>query len=310
MISDVSDWLKIFGIELKTMLGSEYKSQTLDQPSPAISVSGLAPSEVVSGLLCQYKASVKHLQDLTFFSRSHIQRRVGAWRGAPISQESYAFGEGVLVSDVEGRALVTFVPVVDDGSSVIGDVLKTVLNNSIVLDVTSTDRNKDTFYFIKDSQRKVGEDMQHLGRLTGKFNVTNGKTKFRMETRVSTPTSNIVIIYGEKPERVRNKILQMLEEQAETSAWAREAALVSKGRPGSRAWEASEIVDLTKNGRVPGFVATHVHSSSRYPLLAADASNIIFKHESSRKRRKSRRKGRGRKNWRRRGGKGDRTIDT
>ena len=290
------------------MLGSEYISQTLEQPSPSVSVTGLAPSEVVSGLLCQYKASINHLQELTFFSRSHIQREVGAWRGAPISQESYAFGAGVLVSDVNGRALVTYVPVTAGTSAVIGDVLKTVLNNSLILDVTSTDeQGNDTFYFIKDSGR-MRQDMQHLDRLSGKFNITSDSKKW--EIRIETPTSKIIVFYGEKIERVRNKVLSMLESQAVEAAWAREAALISSGHSGSRPWDNSEIMDLSTTGRVPGYVATHVHSSSRYPLLAADPSNIIFKHESSRKRRKSRRKGRGKKNWRRRGGKGNRGIDT
>lgn len=288
----------MYGIELGRVLGSEYHENTLVATRPVVAVDDMGASEVVSGLWCQYRAGVRHLHDLSFFSQSHIQHRMGMWNGAPISRQASIFGPGVLVSDVEDRVLVTDIGE-DDFSGVIGDVIRTVLNNSIVLDVSATHNGLDTFYFIKNSRNRAIEDMGHLQRLSGIFNVTNGETDHGHEIRMSTPMAYLVILYGERVQRARSRILGELERQAEEMAWAREAALVSLGRPNTHTWSAVEAAELLREGRVPGYVATHLHSPSRYPLLAADASNIVFKHESSRKRRKSRRKGR-KKGWRQR----------
>lgn len=296
------------GIELNKVLGSEYQSYMLERPKPSINVSALADSEVVSGLWCQYKASINHLQDLSFFSRSHIQRHVGEWKGAPISHQSYVFGPGVLVSNVNGRALVTYVPMVKDGSSVIGSVIRTVLNNSLILDVSSTENGKDTFYFIKEGKKRAAEDKETLSRLSGIYNLTFSESHDGLVNHVFTPTANIIIFYNKRVDKARNRILTQLEVRAEEAAWAREAALVANGRQGTRPWQASEVEELVSKGRVSRYVARHVHSSNKYPLLAADPSNILFKHESSRKRRKSRRKGR-KKGWRKRNKK-DFTEDT
>ncbi|XP_071540810.1 teneurin-m-like [Panulirus ornatus] len=296
--TDVSDWLQLYGIELGRVLGSEYHENTLVAPRPVVAVDKMGASEVVSGLWCQYRAGVRHLHDLSFFSQSHIQHRMGMWNGAPISRQASIFGPGVLVSDIEGRVLVTDIGE-DDFSGVIGDVIRTVLNNSIILDVSATHNGLDTFYFIKNSRNRAIEDLGHLQRVSGIFNVTNGETDHGYEIRMSTPMAHLVILYGEREQRARNRILGELERQAEELAWAREATLVSLGRPNTHTWSAVEAAELVGEGRVPGYVATHLHSPSRYPLLAADASNIIFKHESSRKRRKSRRKGR-KKSWRQR----------
>ncbi|XP_069961217.1 teneurin-m-like isoform X2 [Cherax quadricarinatus] len=296
--TDVSDWLELYGIELSRVLGSEYHENTLVVPHPVVAVDEMGASEVVSGLWCQYRAGVRHLHDLSFFSQSHIQHRMGMWNGVPISRQASIFGPGVLVSDIEGRVLVTGVGE-DDFSGVIGDVIRTVLNNSIILDVSATHSGLDTFYFIKSNRVRAIEDINHLRRLSGIFNVTTSDTEHGQEIRMSTPTAHLVIMYGERVQRARSRVLGELEEKAEELAWAREAALVSVGRPGTHVWSPVEAAELVREGRVPGYVATHLHSTSRYPLLAADASNIVFKHESSRKRRKSRRKGR-KKSWRQR----------
>ncbi|XP_042234258.1 teneurin-m-like isoform X2 [Homarus americanus] len=296
--TDVSDWLELYGIELSRVLGSEYHENTLVAPRPVVAVDEMGASEVVSGLWCQYRSGIRHLHDLSFFSQSHIQHRMGMWNGVPISRQASIFGPGVLVSDIDGRVLVTGVGE-DDFSGVIGDVIRTVLNNSIILDVSATRSGLDTFYFIKNSRPRAIEDTNHLRRLSGIFNVTNSETDHGHEIRMSTPTAHLVIMYGERVQRARSRVLGELEEQAEELAWAREAELVNAGRPGTHVWSPVERTELLREGRVPGYVVTYFHSTSDYPILAADASNIVFKHESSRKRRKSRRKGR-KKSWRQR----------
>ncbi|XP_063885071.1 teneurin-m-like isoform X4 [Scylla paramamosain] len=296
--TDVSEWLDLYGIRVNRILGSEYLKSTLVKPRPVVDVDDLGTSEVVSGLWCQYEACVKHLHDLSFFSHSNMKSRMGTWISAPISRQVSIFGPGVLVSNIDGRVLVTKVGE-GDFTGVVGDVIRTVLNNSIILDVSSTHNGLDTFYFIKSSRNRAAEDMNHLRRLSGVFEVTSTETEHGHEIRMSTPTSHLVIMYGERMQRARSRVLAELKQEAEERAWEREAILVRMGRVGSHAWSAAEAAELEREGRVSGYVATHLHSPSRYPLLASDATNIVFKHESSRKRRKSRRRFR-KKSWRQR----------
>ncbi|XP_064078294.1 teneurin-m-like isoform X3 [Macrobrachium nipponense] len=295
--TDVSDWLELYGIELNRVLGSEYHENTMVKAKPVISVENLGASEVISGLCCQYNAGIKHLHELSFFSQSHIQRPTATWNGVPISRQASIFGPGVLVSNVKGRVLVTAIG--EEDSVVIGDVIRTVLNNSIILDVSATHGGLDTFYFIKDTQERAQEDLQQLRRLSGIFQVSNNETERGHEIRMSTHTAHLVIMYGERVSRARKQVLKELEERAVAQAWEREAALILSNRPGTHTWSSTESDQLIREGRVPGYVATHIHSTSRYPVLASDASNIVFKHETARKRRGSRRKSR-KKSWRQR----------
>lgn len=214
------------------------------------------------------------------------------WQRTPISQQSYVFGPGVLVSRVNGRVIINFVTVVEDGSSVIGDVIRIVLNNSLLLDVVATENDHETFYFIWEEKRREVEHEKHLARLSGIFNVTKVNGIMGPGVHVATPTANLMILYGVRPEHARAYVLEELRKRATITAWEREAALISSGRPGSRSWERDEVAQLLKNKNVRGYKANLVHSIQDHPFFAADASNVIFMHETTRKRRKSRRKNR------------------
>jgi len=203
------------------------------------------------------------------------------------------------VSRVNGRVIINFVPVVEDGSSVVGDVIRIVLNNSLLLDVVANEQDHETFYFIWEEKRREAEHEKHLARLSGIFNVTKINSAVGPGVHVATPTANLMILYGVKPDHARNYVLNKLEKTAASIAWQREASFIANGRPGSRNWQPNEIEQLLKLGYVKGYRADPVHSPNSYPSLAADASNIMFRRDSSRKRRKSRRKNR-KKGWRRR----------
>lgn len=292
-------WLRMTGIELKNALGSQYKDRVLEFPVPSLDVS-LKPSiGISSSLTCQYRAGINYLQHISFFHHSVADDEELEWQRTPISQQSYVFGPGVLVSRVNGRVLINFVPVVEDGSSVIGDVIRIVLNNSLLLDVVATENDHETFYFIWEEKRREVEHEKHLARLSGIFNVTKVNDAIGAGVHVATPTANFMILYGVRPERARSYVLEQLEKRAANTAWAREAALITAGRPGTREWQQEEQTQLIKNGYVRGFLASPLHSTDDFPFLAADPSNVMFRRDTSRKRRKSRRKNRN-KGWRRR----------
>lgn len=56
------------------------------------------------------------------------------------------FGEGILISRVGGRALVS---VVEGFNIVVQDVVTSVFNNSYFLDLHFTQHDQDMFYFVK-----------------------------------------------------------------------------------------------------------------------------------------------------------------
>ena len=292
-------WLQMAGIDLTNALGSEYKDEILEKPHPSLSVPRKSSIGISSSLTCQYRAGINYLQHLSFFSRSNAQETDLEWQRTPISQQSYVFGPGILVSRVNGRVLINFLTVVEDGSSVIGDVIRIVLNNSVLLDVVDTENDHETFYFVWEDKRLGAEDEKQFVRLSGTFNVTKVEGAIGPGVHVATPTANFMILYGVRPETARNYVLEQLKKRAISAAWAREAALIANNRPGSRRWAANEQAQLLKTGYVRGFIASPVHSIDNYPFLAADPSNILFQHDTSRKRRKSRRKNR-KKGWRRR----------
>lgn len=90
-----------------------------------------------------------------------------------VSYKRGVFGEGVLISRVDGKA---FISVADGANSVVEDVITTVFNNSYFLDVHFSIHDQDVFYFVKDNSLKIRDDMDELRRLSGKFNVSQDET--------------------------------------------------------------------------------------------------------------------------------------
>lgn len=69
--------------------------------------------------------------------------------------------------------------------------------------------------------------------------------------------------------------MNYLRSKGVSKAWARERALVSKGR-GTRNWSVAEQKELLRTGRVKGYQGHHMKSVSKHPNYAADPKNIQF----------------------------------
>lgn len=99
-----------------------------------------------------------------------------------VSYKRGVFGEGVLISRVDGKA---FISVADGANSVVEDVITTVFNNSYFLDVHFSIHDQDVFYFVKDNSLKIRDDMEELRRLSGQFNVSQDETNDQgLEVRI------------------------------------------------------------------------------------------------------------------------------
>lgn len=202
------------------------------------------------------------------------------------------FGEGVLISRVDGRAMVS---VVDGVNGVVQDVVTSVFNNSFFLDLHFSLHDQDVFYFVKDNPLKIRDDMEELRRLGGMFNVSTHEisehgSQGAKELRLHNPDAAVFIRYGADPDQERHRILKHAHKRAVERAWEMEKQLVAAGLQGRGDWTEEEKEELLLHGEVDAYEGADIHSAHRYPQLADDPGNIAFRRDSKRKRRKSGRK--------------------
>nr|XP_049696807.1 teneurin-m isoform X7 [Helicoverpa armigera] len=291
-MTDLSSWLQLYGYDLNKMMGSRYITNMIFQPKVELTAPRLTPDfEVLSGLQCIIEKISHKLADMNFVPTPLLKMEPITRNLLPrVSYKRGVFGEGVLISRVDGKALIS---VVDGANNVVEDVITTVFNNSYFLDVHFNIHDQDVFYFVKDNTLKIRDDLEELRRLSGKFNVSQDETNDQgLEVRVhavgkGSAQAVIVLRYGVDPNQERIKLLKHAHKRAAARAWEREKALVAAGWDGRGSWTEEEKEELISHGIVDGWVARDVHSVSKYPQLADDPANIVFVRDTRRKRRKS-----------------------
>ncbi|XP_052737903.1 teneurin-m isoform X4 [Bicyclus anynana] len=291
-MTSLSSWLQLYGYDLEKMMGAKYITDMIFQPKTSVTAPQLAPDfGVMSGLQCIIEKVNDKLSDIEFVPTPLLKMEPITRNLLPrVSYKRGVFGEGVLISRVDGKA---FISVADGANSVVEDVITTVFNNSYFLDVHFSIHDQDVFYFVKDNSLKIRDDMEELRRLSGKFNVSQDETNDQgLEVRVhavgkGSAQAVIVLRYGVDPAQERIKLLKHAHKRAAARAWEREKALVAAGWEGRGSWTEEEKEELISHGIVDGWAARDVHSVSRYPQLADDPANIVFVRDGRRKRRKS-----------------------
>ncbi|XP_047517740.1 teneurin-m isoform X4 [Pieris napi] len=291
-MTSLSSWLQLYGYDLTKMMGAKYITDMIFTPKTSVTAPQLAPDfGVMSGLQCIIEKVNDKLSDIEFVPTPLLKMEPITRNLLPrVSYKRGVFGEGVLISRVDGRA---FISVADGANSVVEDVITTVFNNSFFLDVHFSIHDQDVFYFVKDNSLKVRDDMDELRRLSGKFNVSQDETNDQgLEVRVhavgkGSAQAVIVLRYGVDPAQERIKLLKHAHKRAAARAWEREKALVAAGWEGRGSWTEEEKEELISHGIVDGWAARDVHSVSKYPQLADDPANIVFVRDGRRKRRKS-----------------------
>lgn len=274
------------------MLGSKYHDETLDNPLKDIETPNIKPSlRVISGLSCSKRGVLRSFSRPSLLPESLVQideprLATSQWSMlGKFSSSGPVLGPGILVSRVNERALVTLVPYREN--SVVQAVARDVLNGSALLDVTLPHHKHHTLYLVKEDVSARAEDLLQLQRLSGIFNVTSHDGE-HPEIRVTGTTTSLVFLYGTSPEAFRHRILRHVHHRAAEHAWQAERRLVESGGPSLHPWTAEEREILLRDGEVPGFVAAELHSVHRFPLLADDASNVVFRRDIDRRRRRSR----------------------
>ncbi|XP_061511791.1 teneurin-m isoform X9 [Anopheles gambiae] len=290
-MNDLRSWLKLFGYDVTKMQGSRYTRDMIYRPTATIKSPQLAPDfGVMSGLQCIVEKVDEKFADFGFIPKPLLKMELKTRNLLPrVAYRRGVFGEGVLISRIDGRALVS---VVDGSNSVVQDVVSSVFNNSHFLDLHFSIHDQDVFYFVKDNVMKLRDDTEELRRLGGMFNISaheindhggaNGK-----ELRLHGPDAVVIIKYGVDPEQERHRILKHAHKRAVERAWELEKQLVAAGFQGRGDWTEEEKEELISHGDVDGWIGVDIHSIHKYPQLADDPGNVAFQRDSKRKRRKS-----------------------
>ncbi|XP_072941823.1 teneurin-m isoform X2 [Epargyreus clarus] len=291
-MTNLASWLTLYGYDLNKMMGAKYITDMIFQPMNSLIRQQLAPDfGVMSGLQCIIEKVNDKLSDIEFVPTPLLKMEPITRNLLPrVSYKRGVFGEGVLISRVDGKA---YISVADGANSVVEDVITTVFNNSYFLDVHFNIHDQDVFYFVKDNSLKIRDDMEELRRLSGKFNVSQDETNDQgLEVRVQAVGAGagaaaVVLRYGVAPALERARLLKHAHKRAAARAWEREKALVAAGWEGRAAWTEEEKEELISHGVVDGWAARDVHSLARHPALADDPANIVFVRDARRKRRRS-----------------------
>ncbi|XP_055383652.1 teneurin-m isoform X3 [Condylostylus longicornis] len=289
---DLDSWLKLFGYDLNRMQSLKYTKEQHYVPQATIKSSSLAPDfGVMSGLQCIVEKVNEKFSDFGFVPKPLLKIEPKTRNLLPrVSYRRGVFGEGVLLSRIGGRALVS---VVDGSNSVVQDVVSSVFNNSYFLDLHFSIHDQDVFYFVKDNILKTRDDMDELRRLGGMFNISIheinehgavGNTP--KELRLHSSDAVVIIKYGVDPEQERHKILKHAHKRAVERAWELEKQLVAAGFQGRGDWTEEEKEELISHGDVDGWTGVDIHSVHKYPQLADDPGNVAFQRDSKRKRRR------------------------
>ncbi|XP_037803536.1 teneurin-a-like [Penaeus monodon] len=220
------------------------------------------------------------------------------------------FGVGLLVSSVDGRAMVT---ATDLANPIFRDVLTSVFNNSLLLDITLTTHNTHVFYFVKENFWKASEDMTQLNRLGGEVNITvhepsasaplqadEEKNDNFVDVKLHSAWAVVHIRYGTTVVQEKKRLLKHAKKVAIRRAWSEERERLSSGLPGSVEWSSSETEELLSRGSVSSYTAKYLYPPEEYPALLDDPTNVRFFRNTKRTRRnsKTRRSHRCRKWWR------------
>ncbi|XP_059482465.1 teneurin-m isoform X2 [Neocloeon triangulifer] len=291
-MTDLASWLQLYGYDVSLMMGSAYSSRSVYRPTAMVTSSQLMPQfGVISGLQCIAEKINEQFQELGFIPKPLLKLEPKTRNLLPrVASRKGVFGEGLMISRVGGRALVS---IVEGVNGPIQDVVSSVFNNSHLLDVRLSNHDQAVFYFVKDNALKMRDDQEELRRLGGLFNVSTHEVEHggSPELRVHNADAAIYIRYGADPAQERHRVLRHAHKRAVEHAWETEKQLLSLGFPGRIDWTEEERSELLSHGSVDGYEGVEAHSIHKYPQLADDPSNVIFQREAGgkRKRRKSRR---------------------
>ncbi|XP_076321684.1 teneurin-a-like isoform X3 [Tachypleus tridentatus] len=284
---DLKGWIKHQGINLDHLglAAANVFASVYQSPLPKLNLD-IPSVSLVSGYICSISKKLESFAMLSNVEKSKVKREQLFESVSPkFSMESVPFGKGIILSRVNGKAIVRSVKEAD---SIRRNVFTSVFNGSYLLDLHLFMHSMDVFYFVKDSTWRVSEDLNQLQRLGTSINTTvyDGKTEggkgTHADIRIHTQHAIINIRYGTTPSKERRRLLRHAKKHAVGQRWAHERDMIMLNQEGAQRWTEKEKEHIVNSGSVPGYRGDYFHDVEMYPELADDPSNIVF-HESKEK---------------------------
>lgn len=286
----MEDWLSVVGFNANSILSAHCSSEScsrytyLDECPPAI-----------SGISCAVNAMSTEFYRLSTVPKTEvkIKNNFPQTMNARLTTIQSVLGDGVLLSNHHGRA---FVNTVSDGPTILRDVVITVFNDTNMLNLCFSRNGQDAFFFVQEDASRAQRNWDQLQRLGTMFNVTmhnvdpNEGSSGQVDIKLQSPSMILNIRYGTTVDDEYRRLIRIGKHRAIEEAWQQEKELAVSGHKGMYEWSKLEKEELISSGSIGKYHGAYIHDVTQFPELVDDPSNIIFKKESSRKRRNRPRK--------------------
>lgn len=281
------DWLSLSGLEMDRvvpLLANPTQISSLSQDS-------LCPAtqHVSLGSECSLRKRIRHFQQFLSTDTSKVLPKTPFtspeslhWAPSPA-----VYGEGVTVTNYSGLAVLEFSASADP---LLQSAMLVLLNESAVLPVVNLAISSDTkngpaveHFFWKPDPISAREDLESLGigseraTLTSQLNVsisdvTDKRTSTAKLIKVRSKLAGLSIYYGgESPVEASEYFSDAQLDRMSDSLWRREARTVkNKALRTKYGWSEKELEELSKTGRVDGYLARRREETDSL-LLAGDS---------------------------------------
>ncbi|XP_035215579.1 teneurin-m-like isoform X2 [Stegodyphus dumicola] len=289
-LTDLEDWLSVVGFDTNSILSSLCplercsKFSYLYESPPAI-----------SGIACAVNALSTEFHRFSTVPKTEVKISNNFPRtiSPRLTTIQSVLGDGILLSNHHGKA---FVNTVSDGPTILRDVVVTVFNETNMLNLCFSRNGQDAFYFVQEDASRAQRNWDQLQRLGTMFNVTmhnvdpSEGSSGQVDIKLQSPSMILNIRYGSTVDDEYKRLVRLGKRRAIEEAWQLEKQLAVSGHKGMYDWSKIEKDELISSGSVAKYHGAYIHDVSQFPELIDDPTNIIFKKESSRKRRNRPRK--------------------
>ena len=278
-MTSLSEWLPSIGISIddifpKDSAISDRQCRPKSQTVP-----------VISGLECQSVRLLSAFKELSIAPKSGVRSDVKRDISVAFLPSTMS---SVIISRGQTQTLVTSVET--ETSPMISSVLTSVFNNSQSLAIHVPHHSQDEFFFVQPDPSRAQSDLDQLQRLGSMVNVSRPVDTADTTSHTLMASGNLLlnVRYGVTTDEELRRVTRMARRRAVEEAWRREQHYVKLGFRGllKTDWTPEERQELIKTGMVSRYFGTDIHGIERFPQLADDPNNVVFKRDvQSRKRR-------------------------
>lgn len=265
-----------------------YDTKTVQMPSAVMPSTSVCAGSLrqSSGFECSLTAYIHGIEQYSTVPSSRVTDRLHRDFSKSTLSASSVFGDGIVLSDADGRVIVN---ALSSTEKQVRDAAVVLLNGTLAIDIHLTIQGMDSHFFVKPPGKQAAEDLWKLSlsgdwlSLGNGMNITvhkpdsvNSKDS-NIDVRLQGPQSVINIRYGTTVERETNRVKNYAKEWAVSQAWVREQNLLRSGHYGSYHWTEAEKRDILERGSVASYNGHYLRDVATYPELADDCNNIVFR---------------------------------